>query len=93
MTLDNRCADCERGPCAQHLAPAELTRRSRPVAEACAAVDPERLKIRPCEVLQCVMCGDSNASIAERLGISVSTVKYHLRRIVAQAARRPANDI
>jgi len=84
MIDDHRCADCARGPCPQHLSPAELTRRSRAVALACAAVDPASLTIRPCEILQCVLCGDSNAAIAERLEISVSTVKYHLRRIVAR---------
>ena len=92
MTND-RCVECARGPCPQHLTPAELSNRSADVARAVATVDPADLRIRPCEIVLCVLCGDSNASIAERLGISVSTVKYHLRRVVAQAAPRAANDL
>jgi DNA-binding NarL/FixJ family response regulator len=65
-------------------------RRSRAIALICAVVDIDRLNIRPCEIVQCVRCGDSNAQIAERLGISVSTVKYHLRRLATLAPG--AND-
>lgn len=93
MTEQDRCAACARGPCAQHLTQGELANRSPAVARAVAATDPATLRIRQCEVLLCVLCGDSNANIAQRLGISVSTVKYHLRRIVADSAARPANDL
>lgn len=93
MTENDRCAACARGPCAQHLTQAQLTNRSPAVARAVAAVDPARLRIRPCEIVLCVLCGDSNRNIAERLGISVSTVKYHLRRLVAENPLRTANDL
>lgn len=93
MIEKDRCAACARGPCAQHLTQAELGNRSLAVARAVATVDPTSLRIRPCEIVLCVLCGDSNAGIAERLGISVSTVKYHLRRIVAAASTRAANDL
>ena len=53
-------------------------RRSAAVLGACQRADLSRLKTRALEVLVCVMAGDSNVQIAERLGLSVSTVKYHL---------------
>ncbi len=58
------------------------TRRSAALRAACGREDLARLKTRALEVLLCVLAGDSNAQIADRLDISVSTVKYHLSRLV-----------
>jgi DNA-binding NarL/FixJ family response regulator len=93
MIKRDYCATCARGPCARHLAAAQLRRRSRDVVLACVSVDADSLKIRPYEIVQCVLCGDSNPNIAERLDISVSTVKYHLRRVVTRFRATPTNDI
>ncbi len=57
-------------------------RRSPALRAACGREDMARLKTRALEVLLCVLAGDSNAQIADRLDISVSTVKYHLSRLV-----------
>ena len=57
-------------------------RRSAALLAACGRDDLARLKTRALEVLLCVRAGDSNAEIADRLQISVSTVKYHLSGLV-----------
>ena len=39
----------------------------------------------------CVRCGDTNAQIADRLGLSLGTVKYHLSRL-SRIASNDAED-
>ena len=62
-------------------------RRSAALRAVCGREDPARLKIRALEVLLCLRAGDSNAEIADRLQISVSTVKYHLAGLVQSRQR------
>lgn len=45
---------------------------------------PERLSQREREVLEHVVGGHSNASIAHRLGLSEATVRFHLRNILSK---------
>lgn len=55
----------------------------------------DRLGIRTLEVMLCVGAGDSNSEIALRLGVSVSTVKYHVSkaaRTIPPAGRPPNSD-
>ena len=49
--------------------------------EATAAVEVERLTDREREVLEFVMHGLGNKAIAERLGVTVAAVKWHLQHI------------
>ena len=67
-----------QGLCAP--APRFDRRRSRATRELWPQLQLERLGIRTLEVMLCVGAGDSNQEIARRLGISVSTVKYHITR-------------
>lgn len=83
------CDQCTRPPTQRSRDPARLARRSPAVRAACSLLSGETLKITPFEVLMCVRCGDTNGQIAARLGLSVSTVKYHLSRL----ARVACNDV
>jgi len=44
----------------------------------------EKLTRRELEVLQCVAQGQTNAQIADRLVVSVATVKFHMEHIIAK---------
>ena len=59
------------------------TRRSPAMLVACESADRTEIKTRTLEVLLCALAGDSNAEIARRLEVSISTVKTHLSRLVA----------
>lgn len=85
---DRFCAQCDRSPALRNRDPRCLTRRSPAVRAACSLLNSDTLKITPLEVLMCVRCGDTNDQIAARLGLSVSTVKYHLSRL----SRVASND-
>lgn len=49
--------------------------------EATAAVEVEQLTDREKEVLEFVMHGLGNKAIADRLGVTVAAVKWHLQHI------------
>jgi len=85
---DQICGRCARPLALRNHDPAGMKRRSAAVRAACALLDSETLKITPLEVLMCARCGDTNDQIAQRLGLSVSTVKYHLARL----SRIASND-
>ncbi|MBS0411349.1 MAG: winged helix-turn-helix transcriptional regulator [Proteobacteria bacterium] len=85
---DQLCAQCDRPTALRNRDPACLIRRSPAVRAACHLLNGDRLKITALEVLMCVRCGDTNDQIAARLGLSVSTVKYHLARL----SRIASND-
>jgi len=55
-------------------------RRSRTLRALWRRLELDRLGIRTLEVMLCVGAGDSNSEISRRLGVSVSTVKYHISR-------------
>ncbi len=59
----------------------ELARPESRSADPCAA---DALSEREQEVLECVAAGLSNRDIADRLSITESTVKKHLRNILAK---------
>jgi DNA-binding NarL/FixJ family response regulator len=57
-------------------------KRTAETLAALDGIDLDSLSTRTLEVAYCVLAGDSNAEIARFLGISISTVKYHLAKIV-----------
>ncbi|HLO89188.1 MAG TPA: response regulator transcription factor [Nostocaceae cyanobacterium] len=59
-----------------------LTPTSSESAETIPAIDPHALTERELEVLQLIVEGCSNAVIAERLYITIGTVKTHVRNIL-----------
>lgn len=61
-----------------------LTELARPTAEKSEAIGADALSEREQEVLQYVAAGLSNRDIAEKLYITESTVKKHLRNILAK---------
>ena len=62
--------------------------RPRVLRETWPDLNKPGLGIRTLEVMLCVGAGDSNAEIGRRLGMSQSTVRYH----VAKGARALASD-
>ena len=60
-----------------------LSPAGAPPAEATGLAGPDDLTPREHEVLQLLARGCSNADIADRLGLSVNTVKYHLAALYA----------
>lgn len=63
-----------------------LGRRSARTREVVAKMDLNQLKTATLEVTLGMMAGDTNLSIARRLGISVSSVKYQLAKMVRAGA-------
>ncbi|KAA5604545.1 response regulator transcription factor [Roseospira marina] len=59
----------------------DVTRRTAPVASPLDA-----LTAREREMLACLAEGQSNARIADRFGISVHTVKFHLKNVFGKLA-------
>lgn len=59
-----------------------LGRRSRGFVQGLAYADMNGLGTRTVEVLLCAREGDTNAQISRYLEISVSTVKYHIAKIL-----------
>ncbi len=61
-----------------------LTELARPANGKTDTIEADALSEREQEVLQCVAAGLSNRDIAEKLYITESTVKKHLRNILAK---------
>ncbi|MCO5414712.1 helix-turn-helix domain-containing protein [Ralstonia mojiangensis] len=58
-----------------------------------AHAEPKPLTRRQCEILQEVVCGRSNSEIAERLHISIETVKTHMRQLLARLGARNRTEL
>ncbi|UGS87936.1 helix-turn-helix transcriptional regulator (plasmid) [Ralstonia wenshanensis] len=55
--------------------------------------EPRPLTRRQHDILQEVVCGRSNSEIAERLHISVETVKTHMRQLLARLGARNRTEL
>lgn len=62
------------------------------ITEMLHSTRPTQLTSREQNVLQCVHDGLINRQIAEKLGISHETVRWHLRRIYAKSGLRPRRE-
>jgi DNA-binding NarL/FixJ family response regulator len=83
--LRSMLAAVERGEPA--ITPATAVRiieeyRRREALDVSAAADPDRLTERELDVLRLVTAGLRNKEIAERLGVTENTAKFHLRNIL-----------
>lgn len=58
-----------------------------------AHAEPRPLTRRQHDILQEVVCGRSNSEIAERLHISVETVKTHMRQLLARLGARNRTEL
>jgi len=56
-------------------------------------LEPKRLTRRQCDILQEVASGRSNSEIAERLHISVETVKSHMRQLLMRLGARNRTEL
>lgn len=64
-----------------------------PANPAPTTPEPKPLTRRQCDVLQEVVCGRSNSEIAERLHISVETVKSHMRQLLVRMGARNRTEL
>ncbi|WP_239498093.1 response regulator transcription factor [Ralstonia sp. GX3-BWBA] len=55
--------------------------------------EPKPLTPRQCDILKEVACGRSNSEIAERLHISVETVKTHMRQLLVRMGARNRTEL
>ena len=58
-----------------------------------ATLEPKPLTPRQCDILKEVACGRSNSEIAERLHISVETVKTHMRQLLVRMGARNRTEL
>jgi len=58
-----------------------------------ATLEPKPLTPRQCDILREVACGRSNSEIAERLHISVETVKTHMRQLLVRMGARNRTEL
>lgn len=58
-----------------------------------ATPEPKPLTPRQCDILKEVACGRSNSEIAERLHISVETVKTHMRQLLVRMGARNRTEL
>jgi DNA-binding NarL/FixJ family response regulator len=58
-----------------------------------ATLEPKPLTPRQCDILKEVACGRSNSEIAERLHISVETVKTHVRQLLVRMGARNRTEL
>ena len=58
-----------------------------------ATLEPKRLTRRQCDILQEVASGRSNSEIAQRLHISVETVKSHMRQLLMRLGARNRTEL
>ena len=58
-----------------------------------AMLEPKRLTRRQCDILQEVASGRSNSEIAQRLHISVETVKSHMRQLLMRLGARNRTEL
>ena len=58
-----------------------------------ATLEPKPLTRRQCDILQEVACGRSNSEIAQRLHISVETVKTHMRQLLSRMGARNRTEL
>ncbi|CAJ0687413.1 helix-turn-helix domain-containing protein [Ralstonia holmesii] len=56
-------------------------------------LEPKPLTPRQCDILKEVACGRSNSEIAERLHISVETVKTHMRQLLVRMGARNRTEL
>ncbi|MGN6262958.1 MAG: helix-turn-helix transcriptional regulator [Ralstonia sp.] len=56
-------------------------------------LEPKPLTPRQCDILKEVACGRSNSEIAERLHISVETVKTHVRQLLVRMGARNRTEL
>lgn len=62
--------------------PEEAVAEAWPVSPEKPGERPSRLSIREVEIVQCLLAGEPNRSIAQRLMISEATVKVHVKAIL-----------
>ena len=84
LTPEGGWSACETCLKAQGRRPTDAAapaRRSPRLRQAGQGRDLDRLDTRSMEITLCMLCGDSNRQIAQRLGVSLSTVKRHLKAL------------